>query len=465
MKKLKIQMPAWPEIRNFIRNIMGRYQLFVVLLRWDKVYRREVWVTLLTLILVNYTILDMDSPYDVIALMVEAIIIWMHLGNEFSILPKEYRPHQRGIRLSATPVTYFTHKDEIVPFSEVLPPVSEGDLHMYNPFKDKDIHPETPLCSDILDDHLMQAEHMPYAVQPSDDNYILSVHQIRYLTMRIANKKQHTTNGEKLCLDTSAAGLISESPIPLRKGTYFDGLLTLEAFRTRIYDRNLRGVVEVSTDLTQYYPAETGPDTEKPQLSDDYYRRVSGHIGATSLLISENRKIICLYQGDGKAIDANKVCLGGSGSVDFQEAGKDNDEDLRDVIRRCMARETAEETGLKSDIDEIYENTLLTGFFHWMDRGAKPEFVGITRAGDINFTARSTLDQDEIIRLEEIPITLDQMVDFVKVLDYALDHKMNISLSSLMALQRMAVIAGYNHPKATDAQRQIFADVRSFVFG
>lgn len=454
----------WPRIRDFIRNILGRYQLFVVLFRWDKVYRREVVVTILALLLINYSILDMDSPYDIIALMIEVIIIWLQLGNEFSILPKEYRPHQQGLRLSAKPVTYFTHGDVTMPFAAVKAPPSEENLDMYNPFKGQNVHPETGLCSDFLNDHLITAKFIGYEVRAQIENYISSVHQIRYLAMRVANKKQHTTNGEKLCLDATAASMVDNAPVPVRKARYFDALLTAEAFRTRIYGENLRGVVEVNTDMTQYYPVESSQKDKAPRLADDYYRQVSGHIGATSLLISENQKIICLFQGSGKALEADKVHLGGSGSMDFKDARQNSGEDLRHAIRRCMARETAEETGLKSHAEEIYDNTLITGFFHWMDRAAKPEFSGLTRAGSINFAAQSRLDGDEIVRLEEIPVTLKTLDNFKDVLTYVIEHKINISLSSLMALHRMTIIAGYSAPDATEDQRQIYDQVHDFLF-
>jgi len=462
----EFKMPTPEQLRDFKRNIEGRFQLFMVLFKWDHVYRREIWITFLAFTLINYSILDLDSPYDWIALLIEGVIMWIQLGNEFSILPKEYRPHRDGISFGAKAVTSITRNRTTVGFDEILPPAAEAKLKMYNPILDKNIHKETPLCSGLLDDHLMTAKEISYKANENVANYISSVHQIRYLAIRVANKKQHTTNGEKLCLDASPMALMSKDPVSVRKTRYFDGLLTAEAFRSLIISQNLRGASEVSADLTQYYPVEEYTSKGKTQLrlKDDYYKEVSGHIGITSLIFTENRKILMLFQGAGKALDANKIALGGSGSMDFCDAKLRGREDIRKALCRSMAREVAEETGMPDKYPEIIKNTMITGFFHWMDRAGKPEFSGITKAGQIKFMNAANIDGDEILKIEEIPVEVNSLSDFKKVWKYVIDHKLNMSLSSLMALHRMTVIADYNGPKSTKTQKKIYKDFSDFLF-
>jgi 8-oxo-dGTP pyrophosphatase MutT (NUDIX family) len=48
---------------------------------------------------------------------------------------------------------------------------------------------------------------------------------------------------------------------------------------------------------------------------------------------------------------------------------------LQDIVRRGMERELREETGIRPD--EI-RHTKVIGFARWLERGAKPEFFGIT---------------------------------------------------------------------------------------
>lgn len=462
----KFKMPTYEQTRDFIRNVYGRFQLFLVLIKWDRLYRREVIVTILAFALINYSILDMDTPYDWIALIIEALIMWIQLGNDYSILPREYRPSQNGVKFTVKTAQNITYDNETYGFDTILPPDAEKKLKMYNPFLGAGIHKETPLCSDSLNDHIMTAKNMPYIVTETPRDYISSVHQIRYLAIRVANKKQHTTNGEKLGLSTSADALMSKAAVPVCKTTYFEALLTAEAYRSRIYRQNLRGVDEINTDLTQYYPVKdvTVKGEKALRLIDNYYERTAGHIGATSILFTENKRILMLFQGAGKALEANKIHLGGSGSMDFDDISGTSDEDLRDAVRKCMARETVEEAGLPQYYNQAFENTKVIGFFHWMDRSAKPEFSGITKAGDVPFAEKCNLDGDEIVKAEEIPITINKLSDFNKVLDYTVKNKLNLSLSSLMTLHRMTVIAGYKGGDATKKQKAIYKEMSDFLF-
>lgn len=462
----KFKMPTPEQVRDFKRNLQGRYQLFLVLFKWDRVYQREVVVTALAFFLINYSILDLDNPFDWVALLIEGIIMWVQVGNEFSILPKEYRPHQNGVSFGAHIVQAITHNRNTVNFDEILAPKAEDKLKMYNPILGKELNKETPLCSDVLNDHLMSVKKLPYTLSYKSDNYICSVHQIRYLAIRVANKKQHTTNEDKICMNGGFDALMNDKPLELQKTNYFNGLLTCEAFRSQIICENLRGQAEVNTDLTQYYPIveDTIKNKSVLRLPDEYYKSVSGHFGATSLILTENRKIMMLFQGAAKAVDANKINLGGAGSVDITDANPNGGQDVRRLIRRSMAREASEETGLMREYNEIYENTMLTGVFHWMDRGAKPEFTGITKAGSLKFMDDENIDGDEIIKVRELPVVINDVKDFKKAWDFAMKEKLNLSLSSLMALHRLKVIAGYNSVKATKAQKQIYKDMQRFLF-
>ena len=139
---------------------------------------------------------------------------------------------------------------------------------------------------------------------------------------------------------------------------------------------------------------------------------------------------------------------------------------FRDVVLHGMARETCEETSMSPKwFEEIRKNTMLIRFFRWIDRGGLAEFVDITRAGNVPFAKEKAIYGDEIIRSEEIPITINRLEDFHKVLDYIHENKIDIVLSSMMALHRMTVIAGYNAEDSTDEQKKIYRTVSDFVAG
>jgi hypothetical protein len=453
---------------NAYRNVKGRLDLLRFLFRWDSDYRKDLLITILAFMLLGYSIYDLDDWMDLVAMAVEITIIMLQLGTEMSVLPRDYRPSYGGVRYTVQTSTHIAYEELSFLMSGVYPPVVEEMLGFHYPMAIVGMSRESPLVSPAFDDTFMLKRKITYRNDVQDRRYIRSRHQIRYIAIRVADKLQHTTNGVKLALQGTADTLLSGWPVPLRKSYYFDALLTAEAFRSRIFRNNIDGQKELYTDLTTYFPVykETVGGQECVRFTDDFHERVSGHVGITSLLLTENRRVAMLFQGSTKAIGSRTVSLGGSGSLDYadmQRAG--HPEDLRELLAAGMAREVAEETGLAAHVKEIKDNTLVIGFFRWIDRCGKPEFVGVTRAGSVDFAKNQSIDGDEVIGFEEIPITVDKLEDFIDVLKYVRDNDINVSLSSLMALYRLVVVARYNRSgKMTETQRKVYDRISSFLF-
>lgn len=453
---------------NVYRNIKGRLDLLRFLFKWDSDYRKDLIITVLAFMLLGYSIYDMDDWMDLIAMSVELSIIMLQLGTEMSILPRDYRPSYGGVRYTVQSSTHIAYEELSFLMSGVYPAVSEEMLGFHYPMAIVGMNRESPLVSPDFDDRLMLKEKILYREDVRERRYIRSRHQIRYIAIRVADKVQHTTNGVKLALQSTAETLLDDAPVPLRKSYYFDALLTAEAFRSRIFRNNIDGQKEVYTDLTSYFPVykETIGGQESVRFTEDFHEKVSGHVGITSLLLTENRRVAMLFQGTSKAIGAKTVTLGGSGSLDYDDMRRAGyPEDFRDVLADALAREVAEETGLSGHAAEIRGNTMITGFFRWIDRCGKPEFVGVTRAGGIPFAKNQSIDGDEVVGFEEIPVTVNKMEDFIDVMKYIRDQDINLSLSSLMALYRLVVVARYNRSgNMTPAQKQVYDRISRFLF-
>jgi len=453
---------------NAYRNVKGRLDLLRFLFRWDSDYRKDLLITILAFALLAYSIYDLDDWMDLVAMGIEITIIMLQLGREMSILPRDYRPSQGGVRYTVQASTHISYEELSFLMSGVYPPVVEEMLGFHYPMAIVGMSRESPLASPAFDDTFMLKRKITYRDDAQERRYIRSRHQVRYIAIRVADKLQHTTNGVKLALQGTADALLSGWPVPLRKSYYFDALLTAEAFRSRIFRTNIDGQKEVYTDLTTYFPVykETVGGQECVRFTDDFHERVSGHVGITSLLLTENRRVAMLFQGSTKAIGSRTVSLGGSGSLDYadmQRAG--HPEDLRELLAAGMAREVAEETGLNAHVKEIKDNTLVIGFFRWVDRCGKPEFVGVTRAGSIDFAKNQSIDGDEVIGFDEIPVTVNRLEDFIDVLKYVRDNDINVALSSLMALYRLVVVARYNRSgNMTETQRKVYDRISSFLF-
>ncbi len=454
---------------NFYRNIKGRWALMLFFFKWDADYRKDLLTTILTFVVLIYEVVSWMTIADIIAAMVDAGIIYIQLGGDMTVIPSDYRPSHGGVPYTTALSHHIAFHELSVPMAEVLPAPVEDELGFCNPVNAIKTCKESPLVSDRVDDALMLREKMPWREDNTPINFIFSRHQLRYIAIRVLNRLQHTTNGKLLAFQDMADAIADpERTVTLRKAYYYDGLMTVEAFRSRIFRGNLQHETEVFTDLTSYFPVnrEMKDDESFLRFRPDMLKRASLHIGITSLLLTENNRVALLYQGSTKAVGAHEVCLGGSGSLEYADIKRaGNPADFRELAAWAMAREVCEETGMMESIDEAYANTIVTGFFRWIDRCGLPEFVGLTRAGTVPYAQDRAIDGDEVIHFEEVPINVDGPEDFPAVMDYIRTNGICVSLSSLMALHRMTVIAGYGAKDATDEQKQIYQRVSSFIKG
>ena len=450
----------------FCRNIKGHFDLTVFLCKWDYHSRKEMIVTILAAMLLTYSTLTSRDLLDYMAMCLEATLLRIQLGWPMSIFPMEYRPSHDHITYSVATSSHIAHNELSFLMSHVYPAAEEEALGFRNPIVDWGLCKESPLVSDSVSDALMLRKSLPYKLQENDESYIYSRHQLRYIAIRVANKIQNTQNLQKLEFYGTAAALMNEEPVIVRKSYYFSALMTAEAFRSCIFRDNLRGEKEVYTDMTNYFPVrqEKIDGQESVRFTPDFYKRVSGRIGVTTILLTEHRRVAMLLQGASKPVGGEQVNLGGSGSINYNDVeGAGNPPDLRDVISYAMARELCEETGMQAWFGQAHINTMITGFFRWIDRCGHPEFTGITHVKNIPFSTHNKVDGDEVVRYEEIPIAVNEPRDFLAVLDYIREHKINVALSSLMALHRLTVIAGYNSKEAGDAQKKVHHELSYFL--
>lgn len=113
-------------------------------------------------------------------------------------------------------------------------------------------------------------------------------------------------------------------------------------------------------------------------------------VGISTLAITTDGRLLLVRQSDRNASSPLLLAPSGSGSLeprDLVEPGGGTRGTLHDAVRAGMERELCEETGLSPD---SVAGTELTGFARWMERGAKPEFFGVTRLSVSSDEARNT---------------------------------------------------------------------------
>lgn len=150
-------------------------------------------------------------------------------------------------------------------------------------------------------------------------------------------------------------------------GGYFDSFLSNELCTKSVGGHR----------FDRWFPARRELTSRRPILDDLDDATMNDHIGISTLALSKDGFLTVWVQGAKAEQNVGRVVSTGSGSCNAEDLRST----LRDSIVYAMQRELFEETSLKATevrVEDIGETRVL-GFFRWVRRGGKPEFVGISR--------------------------------------------------------------------------------------
>jgi hypothetical protein len=168
--------------------------------------------------------------------------------------------------------------------------------------------------------------------------------------------------------DLIAETLRHDGEITLSKTTYFSLLLT---------NYMQQGVRLGSTGQWIQHPRDLIDDGHGVlrSLSDS---QLANPVGISTLAFTTDGKVVVILQSSNNESASGELAPSGSGSLDLRDVNRKlgHRERLVDVIAHGMERELCEEAGVKPD--EI-DWTFVLGYFRWMNKGAKPEYVGVTK--------------------------------------------------------------------------------------
>jgi hypothetical protein len=154
----------------------------------------------------------------------------------------------------------------------------------------------------------------------------------------------------------------SGHPVALEPTSYFKGLVTNE-FCLREY----QACDGVSVDGTE----RAFPMSTIPRLARS---RMSNHIGAASLAFDDDGCLCLCRTGSAAAVSAGRITSSAGGSIDIADiAGASS---LTQAVADAISRELVEETGLPSGTSV---ETRIIAFVRHLERGGKPEFIGVSR--------------------------------------------------------------------------------------
>jgi hypothetical protein len=171
--------------------------------------------------------------------------------------------------------------------------------------------------------------------------------------------------------DLTADILRSDGEVQLSKTTYFSLICTNYMTESRVLDRDTNVVLQDGRSLIK------DRSNHLRSLSES---RLANPVGVSTLGITADHRMVLIRQAARAQSSANLYAPAGSGSMDFQDrryASKAGVRKWRDLVEHAMRRELAEECAI--DLREGLDDTEVLGYFRWLNKGAKPEYVGITK--------------------------------------------------------------------------------------
>jgi len=180
-------------------------------------------------------------------------------------------------------------------------------------------------------------------------------------------------NEEKLCLSCDIE--IGNPEIICHKGSYFDSFLTNERYGKYLVSR--LDSSDIIADARNYAPFALKDD--KHFISDITSSYLNHHIGISTIALTKDNYMVFWKQNEKNQVRAGKIVSTGSGSCDYADLvkGEDGNFSFPQTIKKAMERELREEN--KLGVEVSIQNTVIIGYFRWISRGGKPEFVGVSR--------------------------------------------------------------------------------------
>ena len=180
-------------------------------------------------------------------------------------------------------------------------------------------------------------------------------------------------NEKKFCLskDIIPSG---NNTVHCHKGTYYDTFLTNVICGRQLKSNQDNSVI---ANAEEYFPVNTGKHGE-PVLKDITSSVMNNEIGISTLAFTSDHYLVIWTQNRAAQSSNGLLVPTGSGSCDWNDRVADS---FNETIINAMKRELWEESGstnlCKSHTD--VGETIILGFFRWIIKGGKPEFVGLTR--------------------------------------------------------------------------------------
>jgi len=232
----------------------------------------------------------------------------------------------------------------------------------------------TALISDLIDEIVAG---QPIQVQLDAEPYRLpkKLKGTAPYVLREARRGRVLFNGEIIGMhgDPIPPGPVPPPPIRIHIARFFDAQCSNEMCNLQITHRS---------GEQDYDPRSELLVNANGQLRTLAESTLADCIGISTIAFTADNELVLTRQTTRNIASPRLLAPSGSGSLDLRDlrpadsgAGYQPVQALQDIVRHGMERELCEETGIRPD--EIV-GTKVIGFARWLERGAKPEFFGVT---------------------------------------------------------------------------------------
>lgn len=267
-------------------------------------------------------------------------------------------------------------------FEEILPSETEINENKYTVTDvgciGKAIH------SDEVDDFLFHAERIPVVINNNISkrihHFIKKNKETLFLFLLCQFKRANDSekkmfyNEQKFCLSSDPADW--GKGVVCHKGGYYDTFLTNIVGNKSIKETDGDGdIIAEGRRWFPYYIKE-GHYYLKPLATSE----MNNEIGISTIGITRDNYLIIWRQNRRTLSSVELLAPSGSGSCAWKDYQNGNGDFIK-TISDAMGRELWEESSGK-EICKHYKNygqTKVLGFFRWVEKSGKPEFVGVTK--------------------------------------------------------------------------------------
>lgn len=249
-------------------------------------------------------------------------------------------------------------------------------------------------------------------------------------------------NEKKLCLakDIVPQKNTNLHSVLVNKGSYFDTFLTNISSGKEIRSNVDDSIIASAMNL---FPKRLKSlDGEIEHLKTITASMMANEIGVSTIGITSDKYMVIWTQNRSAQSSNGLLVPTGSGSCDWSDIQKDN---FKETIQNAMQRELWEESGdtLLGENHKVIGETKILGFFRWMNKCGKPEFVGITKLNcdligltanksevynryDIEVGNSSMLKREieKILQLNNVSVPLEENLQVIlDILDNEMDRQ------------------------------------------